>query len=236
MNRDARRLIAQQIIAVGLLLTLTACGGSSPNSPSPTPTPSVPTRIIALTGNLGFGGIPINTTSTRTFNILNQGNAPLTVTGITATGGLTTVAVASWTSGTVPAGGSQPVTITFSPKTATIYSGTLTINGDQTSGANTILMTGAGTLDNVPVFTRAGTGDTVFDIPSHVTRIQITGAYNANSSNFIVRIAGSTVVNELLGTGWNQTFFQGTYLIAGGGTVQIVSSSGVAWTFTEVRQ
>src|SRR5687767_9041211 len=144
---ETRRLVAQQLVAVGFLITLAACGGGGPTTPTPTPTP---TRVIALTGNLGFGGVPINTQATRTFNILNQGTSVMTVTGITATGGLTAVSVASWTSGTVPPGGSQPVVITFSPKTTAVLSGTLTINADHTSGTNTILMTGQGTLDGVP--------------------------------------------------------------------------------------
>ncbi len=86
-----------------------------------------------------------------------------------------------------------------------------------------------------PIFTVTGTGDTVFDIPTRVTRIKISGTYTRNSSNFIVRIASSLVVNELLGTGWNQTTFEGTYLIRGGGTAEITKSTGVEWTFTEVR-
>lgn len=158
----------------------------------------------------------------------------MTVTGISATGGLTSVSSASWTSGTIAAGASQAVTIVFRPTTARVYEGTLTVNADHTSGTNTILMTGAGNLDNTPVFSRTGSGDSVFDLPSHVTRVRIQGTYTAFSSNFIVRISGSLVVNELLGTGWNQTSFDGTYQVTPG-TVQITNSSGVSWTFTEVR-
>jgi hypothetical protein len=42
------------------------------------------------------------------------------------------------------------------------------------------------------------------------------------------------VVNELLGTGWGRVDFDGTYLTSGG-VVQITDSSGVAWSFTQVR-
>jgi len=83
------------------------------------------------------------------------------------------------------------------------------------------------------LWSAAGSGDTVFDMPTYVSRVKITGTYNRYSSNFIVYIAGHLVVNELLGTGWDSTYFEGTY-VTNGGTVEIKYSSGVAWTFTEV--
>jgi hypothetical protein len=89
-------------------------------------------------------------------------------------------------------------------------------------------------LEPIPLFAHSGVGDTVFDIPSTVTRVRIIADYGGFTSNFIVRIAGSLVVNELIGTGWGTTHFDGTYLIHGG-TAQITNSSGVHWLFTEVR-
>lgn len=84
------------------------------------------------------------------------------------------------------------------------------------------------------LYSNTGIGDTVFTIPANVTKIRIQGTYAGNSSNFIVRIAGSSLVNELIGTSWSSTSFEGTYLVTGGSTVEIINSSGVAWTFTEV--
>jgi hypothetical protein len=49
-----------------------------------------------------------------------------------------------------------------------------------------------------------------------------------------VRIGGRLVVNELLGRGWPSTHFDGTYVVIGG-TTEITNSSGVTWTFIEVR-
>jgi hypothetical protein len=86
----------------------------------------------------------------------------------------------------------------------------------------------------LPLFTHGGTGDTVFDMPTTVSRVRIQGSYAGNSSNFIVRISGSLKVNELLGTAWNAPTFDGTYLTSGG-TVEITNSSGVTWSFTEIR-
>ena len=93
-----------------------------------------------------------------------------------------------------------------------------------------------GTGTPVPgLFTKSGTGDTVFELPANVTRIRIQGTYTSNSSPFTVKIAGSLVVAEVIGTGQNAVASDGTYLLAGGGTVQITGSSGVSWTFTEVK-
>jgi hypothetical protein len=51
-------------------------------------------------------------------------------------------------SGPIPAGSSQPVTVTFAPTAATSYGGTVTVNADQTSGVNaqTVSGTGMGTI------------------------------------------------------------------------------------------
>lgn len=86
-----------------------------------------------------------------------------------------------------------------------------------------------------PLYVATGSGDTVFDIPRNVTRIKIEANYPGRSTNFIVKIAGRLVVNELLGPAFGPSTFTGTYLIAGGGTVEITNSSGVNWSFTEVR-
>ena len=87
----------------------------------------------------------------------------------------------------------------------------------------------------VGLFTKSGTGDTVFDLPTRVTRIHIEGTFTGRSSSFIVRIGGnSTVVNDILGTAIQRTGFAGTYFIAGGGAVEITRSTGALWTFTEI--
>ena len=50
----------------------------------------------------------------------------------------------SWVSGSIPAGGTQAVTITFAPAAAIPYSGNLSVTADQTSGTNSIPISGAG--------------------------------------------------------------------------------------------
>lgn len=213
-------------------LTL-ACGknGTSPTSPSPSMTQ---TRVIGVSGDLAFGNVDINSSASRTFTIANSGNAPLTFTGIQAVGG---TGATGWavtpTSGTIAAGGSVTATLRFSPTVAQFYGTVLTVVGDQTSGNAAININGTG-VNNAPLFVMTGTGDTVFTMPTSVARVRITADYTRNSSNFIVKIGGRLVVNELIGTGWGTTHFEGTYAVTGGQT-EITNSSGVTWSFTEVR-
>ena len=109
---------------------------------------SGPLRAMALTGNLAFGGVRPGSTSSRTLTISNPGNSPLTVSGISYPTGFS----GNWAGGVVLAGTSQNITVTFSPTTRTTYGGTVTINSNRTSGANTIGASGKG-------FTTVTTGD-----------------------------------------------------------------------------
>ena len=237
MSMKIQRRAAARLTMAGFCAVIgAACGGSSsPTSPAPTPT--AVTRIISVTGDLAFGNVNIGASATRTFTISNSGTAALTFASLTATSGTGTAGyTASPTSGTVPAGGSLTVTVQFKPTLAQFYSNVLTVVGDQTSGNAAINVSGTG-INNNPIFTKSGVGDTVFDMPTYVTRLRITGAPASSCQNFIVHIAGRSVVNVILGTCSvaDTRTHDGTYAIAGGGQVEIVSSSGVSWTFTEVR-
>ena len=84
-------------------------------------------------------------------------------------------------------------------------------------------------------FTRTGTGDNVFDLPTRQLKLRIQATYAGNSSTFIVNVNGRLLLAEAIGTGHISTVFDGTYLIPNGGTVEITNSSGVAWSFAEVQ-
>ena len=99
------------------------------------------TRIITLSGDMTFGEVTVGDTLTRTLTISNTGNNTLTWSGI-STGN--SVFTASPTSGTVAAGGSQAITLTFSPAAVTAYSGTLTVTSDKTNGSHTSTLSGTG--------------------------------------------------------------------------------------------
>lgn len=216
-----------------LVLCAFVVGCSDSNPVTNTPPVVTSTRVIALSGNLGFGPVDLGTVRTDgILNIGNQGNATLTFTGIT--GPCASFLTATPTSGTIAPGGNVVVSIRFAPTGTSNVScnGNLTVASDATSGGNTIAITASGLR---AVFRQSGSGDSVFDMPLDVVRVHIVGNYGGSSSNFILKIAGRLIVNELVGTFWGQVRYEGTLLTGGGGVVAITNSSGVAWLVEEVR-
>jgi hypothetical protein len=133
-------------LCLTLSLAAAGCGGdggSSPTAPSATP-PAAP-RVISVSGNLAFGDVPVGSQRDLSFTIANTGTATLTVSSLTVSGGLAAHTTASWTNGTIAAGGSQTVTVRFAPTSAGSYSGVVTAVGDQTGGSNTVAITGNAT-------------------------------------------------------------------------------------------
>ena len=181
------RTVVPALFAVVVALSNAACGGSSSSPTGPTGGTSQPpatTRIIGVSGNLAFGDVAVGGSRDLTMTIANTGNAVLTVTSLSVSGGLVAHTTASWTSGTIAAGGSQSVNITFAPTAAGSYSGTVTVNGDQTAGSTTIAISGNATLSFSGTFTGSnvitacnGTGSAQ-DLICGATR----GAYKVGTS------------------------------------------------------
>jgi Abnormal spindle-like microcephaly-assoc'd, ASPM-SPD-2-Hydin len=215
------------LLALGLAL-IQACGGSKGNGGPTSPTPTA-TRIIRLEGDLAFGNILVGATFDAVLRIHNEGSEALTVTGMTGPGGYTS----TWTSGTIAARSSQAATIRFAPTAAQTYNGTLTVQANHTSGTNTIAISGTGALPPRELFTKTGSGNSVFDMPTDVRRVRIFGRWSgAGTSNFIVRVGGTSVVNAILR---DRNPYEGTHLVTGG-VVQITSSENIVeWRFTEER-
>lgn len=191
------------------LLAFASCGGDkgTPSGPSPTPTPTTYTLTGTVTDQNGTG----------------LGGATVTVQdGANSGKSASTDGSGRYSLSALSSGG-------FTVKAAKQYyqpdarGVTLTANVSQDFR-----------LAYIPPFSRSGTGDTVFDMPQSVARVHIHASYTKNSSNFIVYVNGNLTVNELLGTFWHATTFDGTYL-TGGGIVEITGSAGVKWTFTEER-
>ena len=91
--------------------------------------------------------MPVGSSATRFLIIrLNNGNAILTVTSISFSNAVFT---ANWNGGQVTNGNPQPVTVTFAPTSPTNYSGSLTVNSDATSGADTIAISAFGANTNL---------------------------------------------------------------------------------------
>jgi uncharacterized protein YkwD len=135
-------------VALFVALVATACKGTGPTAPSPVAPPAATaTRVMSVGGSVAFGSVEIGKTAEQTVTIGNSGTSTLTVTGVAAPGGYAT----NWAGGLIAPGGSQQVVVRFSPTVAQSYDGTLTINGDQTSGTNTVALSGTGTAQpNTP--------------------------------------------------------------------------------------
>lgn len=204
------------------------------------------TRIIGVSGDLAFGSLTVGQTVTRTMTISNTGNSALNVTGISFPSGFS----GNWNTGSIPANGSQNVTVTFSPTAAQLFSGTITVNSDRTSGANTVSASGTGTavatrVISVPTSLNFG------DCPVGGTRTVILTI--GNSGNSPLNVTGISNPEGFSGTwsgnipsGGSQTVslvftpnaagsFSGTISVlsnaTGGGGAVAVSGKGVPPTF-----
>jgi hypothetical protein len=84
------------------------------------------------------------------------------------------------------------------------------------------------------MWSRSGSGNTVFDLPASVSRLRIQGTWNQrDTSNFVVQISGRLVVNEILRT---TITYDGIHLVpAGNRVVEITNSSAISWTLTQVQ-
>lgn len=96
------------------------------------------------------------------------------------------------------------------------------------NGTNTV----AFTLPTAQPWSMSGQGNTVFDMPTYIRRVRITGRWTGNGvSNFIVFISRQLVVNEIL----RQTGDYSGVHATTGGVVETQSSNNIIWTFTEER-
>ena len=96
---------AVRSLCLALLPLAAACNGDDGSSPTgPAHTPPAATRIINVSGNLAFGDVLVGGQRDLSYTITNSGNATLTVTGTTVTGGLDAHTIASWTNGQIAGG------------------------------------------------------------------------------------------------------------------------------------
>ncbi|BCS32229.1 hypothetical protein TBR22_A14390 [Luteitalea sp. TBR-22] len=221
-----------------LLVLVSACSkGSGPSTPTG-PSSSTPTRIINLSGSLAFGSVNVGSSRDATLTITNTGTAPLTVTGMSATGGFPDHSSVSWTQGTIPAGGSQSVNVRFEPRSAGTFSGTLTVNADHTGGVNTIAVSGtgagvtaAGTWSGRYVVERCDGTGSVQDLFCSANR----GLYPAGTSlplDLVLTQSGSTVSGTAY---FGQVTGPVTGVVSSGGTLTLqgtARSSGLTITVT----
>ncbi|MDX1532478.1 MAG: choice-of-anchor D domain-containing protein, partial [Rhodothermales bacterium] len=111
----------------------------------PAPAPAVATDPTSL----GFGSITVGSSNAKTLTVSNAGDADLTVSDVTIGGadaGAFSLAGGTPTSFTLAPGGSQDLSVVFSPSSAGDKSATLTIESDASNDASfDVPLSGEGT-------------------------------------------------------------------------------------------
>jgi len=107
---------------------------------------------LSLSGSFNFGKVGIGSSGTSNLTLFNNGTSAISVTGITYPAGFSGAF-----SGTIAAGTSKLVTVSFTPTAESAYSGNLTVASNAPSGDNTLPVSGEGVVavvglaSNVPV-------------------------------------------------------------------------------------
>jgi pimeloyl-ACP methyl ester carboxylesterase len=182
--------------------------------------PPSPTRVIALSGDMTFGNVPVGSRLMSNLTVSNNGNSPLTVSALTLPSGYSYANV-----GVVPAGGSINIPIEFSPTAAQIYSGNITVVCDKTSGTNTYAVSGTGFTATGTTRLISLTGDMTFGsvvVGSNLARtLTIT-----NSGNAALSVTGLTLPSGFYGS-WS-----GSIAIGGSQTVTVTFTPSAATSYS----
>ena len=99
------------------------------------------------------------------------------------------------------------------------------------------------TPETTTAWTQSGTGSTIIDLPTWITRIRIEGEYTGSSAHFAV-LCGSTgdygglLVNEAIGTFLDATIYSGVHSALRNSGLPCrelqITGTGVQWTITQV--
>jgi len=103
---------------------------------------------LGLSGNFAFGSVSVGQTKTSTLTIQNTGNSTLNISSIDYPVGFS----GAW-SGSVNAGATQSVNVTFKPTQAQSYGGSLVVNSNKTAGTSQLTLSGTGVTvaNNAPI-------------------------------------------------------------------------------------
>lgn len=196
-------------------LTINSNAGNSPTTIQANGTgvqQTTQTKIISLSGNLSYGSVIVGQSLSNTLTISNTGNSPLVVSSISTPQGFS----GSY-SGTIQAGNSANVTITFSPTNVQSYSGNITVNSDATSGTNIINVSGDGT--------QQATQTRIISLSGNLSYGNVTVGQSSSKTLTIANNGNSPLFVSSISTPQS---FSGSY----SGTIQAGSSVNVTITFS----
>lgn len=104
--------------------------------------------IAVSPGDVNFGTVDVGASVAETLTIESTGNAELNIASITLSGDDAFSITGGGTPGVLPAGSTQPVSLTFAPEDGNGFSATLTIESN--AGTETVSLTGAGQAAGEP--------------------------------------------------------------------------------------
>ena len=204
-------------------ITISSNASSTPTTiaVATTVTPLLPGISVAPAGTLSLGTFQVGATpATASFTISDPGGAALNVSNIAVPSGFSV----SWPSGTVAAGGSQPVTVTCTATTAGTYTGNITISSDASSTPATIAVTATVTAPSISV-TPAGTLS--------------LGSFQVGSTpataNFTISNPGSAVLNVssvAVPSGFSVNWASGTIAVGGSQQVAVTCTATTAGSYS----
>jgi len=202
---------------LSLLFVISSCGGTS----STAPTPLVPATVSLVGTVMTLDGVKISGATVRIGDGSNAGKS--TTTNIDGEYRFDGLAAGNGNVSAEADGYDSVITATH-------------IDGSKPLEFR---------LRTTEPWSKSGIGNAVFQMPLYVSRVHIVGVYTGVSAPFVVHVGRCAIVEDLLGTGGLRTRSEGTYLVipAGNmpertdadGTVEILDSPGVSWSFTEDR-
>lgn len=175
--------------------TLAACGGGGGSTPSD----DTPTANISLSeSSYDFGGIVINNSLNRTFDITNTGTASLTIGDISLSDSAFSIFTDTCSEQTLAANETCSPTTSFSPATQGLFSGTLSIPSNDPDGTANIDLYGEGYGLNVWINKIEVDQDCNYTINVTVTDAETGEIIDLEQTDFTLIIGGQDVSQEIV--------------------------------------
>lgn len=146
-------------------------------------------KVIQLSGSLDFGSVQVGNSIQSLLKIKNIGTITITVSSITYPSGFSGAY-----SGTILPGVTKDIIVTFSPTSAVLFSGTVTVNSDASSGTNTISASGTGTAIPSPIILIPGQTVTLADPRGSLTYYNYYTVISQNNLALVLMLQDLTGV------------------------------------------
>ncbi len=184
-----------------------------------------PAIAVSPTGSLTLPSFQSGSAaSTTTFTISNPGQAALTVSGITYSGGFFS---GNWTSGTIAAGASQTVTVTSTASAAGSYTGTISIANSASSTATTLPVSLTVTAAPIPHIAVNPSGTLTLPSEQLTMAVPTTTFTISNPGTLPLVVSGITYPANFSGNWTSGTIASGTSQ-----TVTVTSTASAIGTYT----